>query len=156
MQAYGSRAVDAALLRLPLFGVVDARGDRMRGTIAFVERQLLKNGLVYRYRGIDDGVNEEEGTFTACAFWLVENYILQGRVIEAERMFKHVLSFASDVGLMSEEIDPSNGELLGNFPQGFTHIALINAAVRITEASRGRKTAVHALLEGKEAKTENH
>ena len=137
VQTYGSDKADASLLRLPLMGVTSAEHPRMRGTIALIEKQLLKNGLLYRYPPAEDGLTGTEGTFTACSFWLVENYILQGRLREAEEMFRHLLSFANDVGLMSEELDPDSGEQLGNFPQGFTHIGLINAAVRLARAKQG-------------------
>ncbi len=138
-QSYGSTALDASILRLPLQHVLDARSDRMRSTIRAIERRLMRNRLVYRYRQheSDDGIEGTEGTFTACAFWLVENYAMQGRLKRAEELFRHVTSFANDVGLMSEEIDPVSGDQLGNFPQAFTHVALINAAVRLAAARRG-------------------
>lgn len=133
-QTYDSDAADAAILRFPIFGVLGADDVMMRSTIDFVERRLLRNGLMYRYRDGKDGLTGQEGTFTACAFWLAENLILQNRIDAAEELFRRVLSHANDVGLLSEEINPENGELLGNFPQGFSHIALINAAVRIAGA----------------------
>jgi GH15 family glucan-1,4-alpha-glucosidase len=117
-QSYDSTATDAALLRLPLFGVLPVEDPRISATIALVEKRLLKNGLLYRYRINDDGTHSNEGTFTACSFWLIENYVLQNRLDEAKKMFGYVLSHASDLGLLSEEIDPENGELLGNYPQG--------------------------------------
>ena len=146
VQQYGSDKADASLLRLPLMGVIGAEHPRMRGTIALIEKQLLRNGLLYRYPPGEDGIAEHEGTFTACSFWLIENYILQGRLAEAEEMFRHVLSFANDVGLMAEELDPDTGEQLGNFPQGFTHIGLINAAVRLQKAKRGELQARSGVL----------
>ncbi len=82
-----------------------------------------------------------------CTFWLIQNYVQLGRLAEAEELFAHVLSFASDVGLFAEELDPLTGEQLGNFPQAFTHIALINAAMRIAAAKQGQKTAAHAIVE---------
>ncbi len=152
-QSYGSTAMDASLLRLPLMGVIDPGSERMRGTIAAIERQLVRNGLVYRYRQAEsnDGLTDEEGTFTACAFWLAENYALQGRVDEAERLFAHTVSFANDLGLMSEELDPDSDEQLGNFPQAFTHVGLINAAVRIQAARRGWRPAISGILAGEKA-----
>jgi GH15 family glucan-1,4-alpha-glucosidase len=136
-QYYGSDRADSSLLRLPLMGVARADDARMRGTIALIEKQLLRNGLLYRYNPAEDGIGEHEGAFTASSFWLVENYILQGRLREAEAMFRHVTSFANDVGLMSEELNAKTGEQMGNFPQGFTHIGLVNAAVRLDMAKRG-------------------
>ena len=146
VQQYGSDKADASLLRLPLMGVISAQHPRMRGTIALIEKQLLRNGLLYRYPPGEDGIGEHEGAFTACSFWLVENYILQGRLDEAEQMFRHLLSLANDVGLMAEELDPETGEQLGNFPQGFTHIGLINAAVRLSKAKQGDLPARSGVL----------
>lgn len=134
VQSYGSTALDASILRLPMLGVIDASDPRMRSTIEQIERRLVRNGLVYRYLDADDGLAGGEGTFAICTFWLIDNYVMCDRLKEAEDLFGHVLSFANDVGLFSEEIDPLTGEQLGNFPQAFTHIALINSAVRIAAA----------------------
>jgi GH15 family glucan-1,4-alpha-glucosidase len=148
-QAYGSTAMDASVLRLPIMGVIDARDPKMRSTIARVERELMRNGLVYRYHN-DDGIAGRDGAFLACSFWLVDNYILCGRVKEAHELFQHLISFANDVGLLSEEVDVESGTLLGNFPQAFTHIALINAAIRLAEARKGRKPSAHAVADDTE------
>lgn len=136
---FDGSALDASVLRLPIMGVIDPKSERMRSTIAAIERRLMKHDLVYRYlpRESDDGLPGGEGTFTACAFWLAENYVLQGDLAKAEEIFQHTIGYANDVGLMSEEIDPETGEQWGNFPQGFTHIGLINAAVRIA-AEKGQ------------------
>jgi GH15 family glucan-1,4-alpha-glucosidase len=139
VQTFDSEAADASLLRFPLFDIVDASDPRMRGTVALVERELIQDGLVFRYRDGKDGLSGNEGTFTACAFWLAENYALQGRIKDGEDVVRRVLAQASDLGLLSEEINPNNRELLGNFPQGFSHIALINAAVRISNAKVAAK-----------------
>src|SRR5690242_16852071 len=105
--------------------------------------------MVYRYRDVDDGISgQEKGTFAMCTFWLIDAYILLGRLRQAEELFEHVLSFQNDVGLYSEDIDPDTGEQLGNFPQAFTHISLINTAARLEAAREGRKTSPHALVEG--------
>lgn len=149
VQSYGSRALDASLLRLPLLGVLSATDPRMRATIEHIRRDLTHNGLVYRYR-VADGLPGAEATFALCTFWLIQNDILLHRLAEAEALFTHVVSFANDVGLFAEEIDPVTGEQLGNFPQAFTHIALINTAVRLAEAKRGRKTPAHAIVEDTE------
>jgi alpha,alpha-trehalase len=143
-QSYGSSAMDASVLRLPMLGVIDARDPKMRGTIARVERDLMRNGLVYRYRN-NDGLPGQDGAFVACSFWLVDNYILCGRLKDAHELFQHLMSFANDVGLLSEEVDDESGTLLGNFPQAFTHIALINAAMRLADARHGRKPSPHDL-----------
>ncbi|HEV2117303.1 MAG TPA: glycoside hydrolase family 15 protein [Terriglobales bacterium] len=149
VQSYGSEALDASALRLPIIGLVGAGDPRMLSTIHKVERQLMRKGLVYRYRSVDDGVSgEEKGTFAMCTFWLIDAYILLGRLRHAEELFEHVLSFQNDVGLFSEEIDPDTDEQLGNFPQGFTHISLINSAARLEAAREGRKTSAHAIIEG--------
>jgi GH15 family glucan-1,4-alpha-glucosidase len=147
---FDSSFLDAAVLRLPIMGVIDPKSERMRSTIAAIERTLMNNGLVYRYRSheAEDGLPGTEGTFTACAFWLSENYVLQGRLDKAEQIFHHTIGFANDLGLMSEEIDPDTGEQLGNFPQGFTHIGLINAAVRIAAAKGQVSDLIRRLLSG--------
>jgi GH15 family glucan-1,4-alpha-glucosidase len=149
VQSYGSEALDASALRLPIIGLVGAGDPRMLSTIQKVEQQLVRKGLVYRYRRVDDGVSgEEKGTFAMCTFWLIDTYILLGRLRQAEDLFEHVLSFQNDVGLFSEEIDPDNGEQLGNFPQAFSHISLINSAARLEAAREGRKPTPHAIIEG--------
>ncbi|MGE5206647.1 MAG: glycoside hydrolase family 15 protein [Chlamydiota bacterium] len=149
VQSYGSEALDASALRLPIIGLIGAGDPRMLSTVQKIEQQLVREGLVYRYRKVDDGVSgEEKGTFAMCTFWLVDAYTLLGRLREAEELFEHVLSFQNDVGLFSEEIDPDSGEQLGNFPQAFTHISLINSAARLEAAREGRKTAPHILAEG--------
>ena len=149
VQSYGSEALDASSLRLPIIGLIGAGDPRMLSTVRQIEQQLVRQGLVYRYRNVDDGVSgEEKGTFAMCTFWLVDAYTLLGRLREAEELFEHVLSFQNDVGLFSEEIDPDSGEQLGNFPQAFTHISLINSAARLEAAREGRKTAPHALAAG--------
>lgn len=147
VQTYGSTALDASILRLPMLGVIDAIDPHMRSTVEQIERRLVRNGLVYRYHGADDGLPGGEATFAVCTFWLVQNYVIQGRLNEAEALFRHVLTFANDVGLFAEEIDPVTGEQLGNFPQGFTHIGLINAAVRLAAAQEGRMAATEAVIE---------
>jgi GH15 family glucan-1,4-alpha-glucosidase len=136
VQAYDSDEADASVLRLPLFDVIDANDDKMRSTVRFIEERLVSNGLVYRYRDGKDGLQGAEGTFTACTLWLAENYAMQGRISEAEELIRRVLSCAGPLGILSEEINPENNELLGNIPQGFSHIALINAASRIAEVKR--------------------
>ncbi len=147
-QSFGARAMDASILRLPLLHVLDARSPRMRSTVQAVERRLMENRLVYRYRQAEsgDGLEGAEGAFTACAFWLVENYAMQGRMQDAQDLFREVTSYANDLGLMSEEIDPASGDLLGNFPQGFSHVALINAGVRLAAAQRGDVPGTQKLM----------
>lgn len=149
VQSYGSNVIDASALRLPMVGLVDAADPRMVSTVNKIEERLMHDGLVYRYRGMNDGVPGDEGTFAMCAFWLMDNYVMQGRMQEAEELFRHVVSYRNDLGLLSEEIDPQSGEQLGNFPQGFTHISLINTAVRLQAAHHGGKPAAHAIVENR-------
>lgn len=130
-QSYDRATLDASVLRLPLIGFIDATDPRMVSTINAVQRDLTRNGLVYRYTEMDDGLAGNEGTFAICTFWLVQCLALCGRQREAEELFARVLRYGNDLGLFSEEIDPVSGELLGNFPQAFTHIGLINAAERL-------------------------
>ncbi len=148
VQAYGSSDLDASVLRLPLMGVIRADDPRMLSTVVQIERQLMRNGLVYRYRS-EDNLRGEEGAFAACGFWLVDNYAMSGREQEAHDLFRHLSSFVNDVGLIAEEIDPRSGEQLGNFPQAFTHIALINSVMRLAHARHGRKPAAHAIAENR-------
>ncbi len=131
VQSFGSKTLDASALRLPLVGFVDARDPRMLSTIDAVLARLTRNGLVHRYGEMDDGVGGGEGSFAICTFWMVQCLALAGRQAEAEAMFANVLRYANDLGLFAEEIDASTGEQLGNFPQAFTHIGLINAAERL-------------------------
>ena len=106
--------------------------DRVLSTLRVIQENLTTDGLVHRYR-IDDGLPGSDATFTLCSFWLVMNLALTGNRAEAHRLFEHIGSFANDVGLLSEQIDPVSRELLGNFPQGFTHLGLIRAALHLEE-----------------------
>jgi len=130
VQAYGSKALDAALLIIPKVRFLPPSDPRVKGTLAAIEKGLLREGFVLRYdTGItEDGLPPGEGAFLACSFWLVDNYVLQGRYDEAREMFERLLSLRNDVGLLSEEYDPRDGRMLGNFPQAFSHLALINSA----------------------------
>ncbi len=139
VQSYDSHALDASALMFPLVGFLPATDPRMIGTVAAIERDLLHDGLVRRYRTEDgtDGLAGGEGVFLACSFWLVEVMALQGRRAEAEVLFTRLLTLANDVGLLAEEYDPATGSQLGNFPQAFSHLALINAARRLALAKNG-------------------
>jgi GH15 family glucan-1,4-alpha-glucosidase len=129
-QVYEGEAVDASLLMLPLVGFLPVEDPRIAGTVAAIERELLVDGLVLRYdpRRTRDGLEQSEGVFLPCSFWLVDTYVLQGRHEEARRLFDRLTGLQNDVGLMSEEYDPVARRQLGNFPQAFSHIAFVNAA----------------------------
>ncbi|MBB3039028.1 GH15 family glucan-1,4-alpha-glucosidase [Hoyosella altamirensis] len=135
-QRYGDPALDASLLLVPLMRFLPASDDRVRNTVLAVADELTKDGLVLRYRveETDDGLSGEEGTFTICSFWLVSALVEIGEVERAKRLLEKLLSYASPLKLYAEEIDPSNGRHLGNFPQAFTHLALINAVVHVIRA----------------------
>jgi GH15 family glucan-1,4-alpha-glucosidase len=135
VQAYGSRQLDASLLLIPLVGFLPARDTRMHGTLKAIEDKLLIDGeFVLRYSrdDVSDGLPAGEGAFLACSFWLVNNYILQGRYADARTLFERLLSRCNDVGLLAEEIDPLTGRMLGNFPQAYSHVGLINSALNLS------------------------
>ena len=130
VQSYGSRQLDASLLLMPCVGFLPPEDARVRGTVRAIEERLLVDGLVRRYDSAEtsDGLPPGEGLFLACSFWLVDAYVLQKRWDDAHRLFKRLLGLANDVGLLSEEYDPGARRLVGNFPQAFTHVALVNSA----------------------------
>ncbi len=128
VQAYGTRDLDAALLLIPILGFLPIDDPRVTRTIAAIEDQLVEGDLVVRYLSAD-GLRGGEGAFTWCTFWLVDCLAMQGRFDEAEEMYDRILSRANPLGLFSEEIHKGTGELLGNFPQAFTHIGVINSAL---------------------------
>jgi GH15 family glucan-1,4-alpha-glucosidase len=135
VQAYGSKQVDASLLLIPLVGFLPPEDPRIRGTLqAIEERLLIEDEFVLRYESehAADGLPAGEGAFLACSFWLVDNYILQGRHAEARKLFDRLLSRCNDVGLLAEEFDPLCGRMLGNFPQAYSHVGLINCALNLS------------------------
>ncbi len=136
VQAYGSKSLDASLLLVPLVGFLPPTDPRIMGTVSAIEKRLLLDGLVFRYdtgEGMD-GLPPGEGAFLACSFWLADNYILQGRVREARELFERLLALRNDVGLLAEEYDPRAKRQLGNFPQAFSHVALVNTAFNLTRS----------------------
>ena len=145
-QSYGSKRLDASLLVIPLVGFLPADDPRMIGTVAAIERQLYRDGFVYRYMDDEEGRNVDglppgEGAFLPCTFWLADNFALQGRMAEAEELFERLLALRSDLGLLAEEWDPSTRRQLGNFPQAFTHVALVNTAFNLDKAERASPMA---------------
>jgi GH15 family glucan-1,4-alpha-glucosidase len=145
--AYGSKHLDASLLMLPLFKFISVDDPRMRSTIRAIERELTsEDGFVYRYRhDYDDGVGGPEGTFHICTFWLCDNLILLGELDRARDLFRRLSAASNDLGLFSEQHDPERG-MLGNFPQAFSHLGQINAAVQLTRAARGEAPATRGEL----------
>ena len=133
VQSYGSKELDASLLLIPLVGFLPADDERVQGTVEAVERELLRDGLVARYRTREgvDGLPPGEGVFLPCSFWLVDCYELLGRHDDAHALFSRLVGLANDVGLLSEEYDPRERRLLGNFPQAFTHLTLVNTAFNV-------------------------
>ncbi len=134
---------DASLLLLPTIGLVHPSDPRMVSTVAAYERDLMRNGLMLRYAHADD-VGVPRSAFTICSFWYCELLALQGRVDDAERVFEHLLQHANPLGLFSEDIDPDSGELLGNFPQAYTHVGLIHAAITISQLLDAREGRARA------------
>jgi GH15 family glucan-1,4-alpha-glucosidase len=154
-QAYNRPALDASLLLMPALGFLPASDPRVKGTIEAVERKLLREGFVLRYQTDEagDGLPGSEGAFLACSFWLVDAYAYAGRRREAEALFARLLSLRNDLGLLSEEYEPRSGRLIGNFPQAFSHLALIHSASvladeelspRAPSDGKARRAAPHA------------
>jgi GH15 family glucan-1,4-alpha-glucosidase len=135
VQAYGSKRLDASLLLIPMVGFLPPEDPRVRGTLQAIEERLLIDGeFVLRYEAeyAGDGLPAGEGAFLACSFWLVDNYILQGRTAAARKLFAGLLARCNDVGLLAEEFDPFTGRMLGNFPQAYSHVGLINCALSLS------------------------
>jgi GH15 family glucan-1,4-alpha-glucosidase len=137
-QAYDSSNVDAALLMMPLVGFLPATDPRVLGTIAAIERELVREGFVMRYRTteMEDGLPPGEGVFLLCSFWLADTYALTGRHAEAQALFERLLAIRNDVGLLAEEYDPAARHMLGNFPQAFSHVGLVNTAFNLSPRYR--------------------
>jgi GH15 family glucan-1,4-alpha-glucosidase len=143
-QSFDSDSLDAAQLLMPLVGFLPATDPRMRSTIEAIAKELTQDGLVLRYlndEGLNaDGLTGEEGTFVICSFWLVSCLAQAGELERAEALFDQLAGFANDLGLLGEEIDVADGELLGNFPQAFSHIGLVTAASEIDRARAAEST----------------
>jgi GH15 family glucan-1,4-alpha-glucosidase len=144
VQHYETRDVDAALLLLPLVGFIDGDDPRMLGTVAAIEQDLIHQGLVLRYRtetGVD-GLAGDEHPFLACSFWLVAAYAAAGRLDDAHALFDRLVALRNDVGLLSEEYDPVRERMVGNFPQAFSHLALVQAAFHLADAETRARAVV--------------
>ncbi len=143
-QSFGADALDASLLQMPLVGFCAATDPRFESTVEAIRRELSVDGLLLRYRDDQhvDGLPPGEGVFLACSFWLVEVLALQGKRDEARKLFERLLGLSNDVGLFSEEYDPASGRLLGNFPQAFTHLSLVEAALALGETRPMRGVTV--------------
>jgi GH15 family glucan-1,4-alpha-glucosidase len=137
VQHYDDTHLDAALLMLPTVGFIDAGDKRMLGTIEAIENNLMRDGLLLRYRtesGVD-GLSGDDHPFLACSFWLVSAYAASGRLGDAQALFDRLVGLTNEVGLLSEEYDPTHGRMVGNFPQAFSHLALVQAAFQLREAT---------------------
>jgi GH15 family glucan-1,4-alpha-glucosidase len=136
VQAYGSNLIDASTLLIPLVGFLPATDPRMLGTVASVEKMLLTDGFVLRYdsEATDDGLPPGEAAFLACSFWLADNYVLTGRRDDAIQLFDRLLALRNDVGLFAEGYEPSLSRQMGNFPQAFSHVALLSTAFNLGRA----------------------
>ena len=143
MQYYGATTLDASLLMMPLVGFLPPNDPRCAGTVAAIEEELVHDGFVFRYApGKDvDGLDGREGTFLPCSFWLADNYAMMGRVSDATDRFERLLSIRNDVGLLAEEYDARTGRQLGNFPQAFSHVCLVNTAHNLSPASPAQHRA---------------
>jgi GH15 family glucan-1,4-alpha-glucosidase len=148
VQSYGSESLDASLLLIPIVGFLPAGDSRVKKTVAAIQHELTVDGLVQRYRTHEslDGLPAGEGVFLACSFWLADNLCLQGRLSEARALFDRLAGLANDVGLLAEEYDPVDRRFLGNFPQAFSHVALVDTAMNLSAAAKpaeqraGKKT----------------
>lgn len=146
VQSYGSKEMDASLLFIPLVGFLPPADPRVAGTVRQIEKQLMRDGLVMRYetQRFDDGLPPGEGVFLACSFWLADTYKLMGRDAEAERLLERLLPLQNEVGLLSEEYHLQEKRLVGNFPQAFSHVALVNTIINLnTEHGPARQRSSH-------------
>jgi GH15 family glucan-1,4-alpha-glucosidase len=139
VQSFGADDLDAALLMIPLVGFLPSEDPRVKGTIAAIEKQLLRDGFVLRYntKQSEDGLPPGEGAFLPCSFWLADCYALTGELDKARTMFERLAGLCNDVGLLAEEYDPKAKRQVGNFPQAFSHIALVNSALNLSAPSKG-------------------
>jgi GH15 family glucan-1,4-alpha-glucosidase len=159
VQSYGSKELDASLLLIPLVGFLPVSDPRVRSTVQQIEQRLMWDGFLRRYDtdGTDDGLPPGEGAFLACTFWLADSYLLMGRKTEAERLLAKLVNIRNDVGLLAEEYHPERRCFLGNFPQAFSHVALVNTVLNLgselspVEKRAGAKAEVSATRHGDSA-----
>ena len=152
VRAYGSKELDASLLLLPAIGFLPPDDPRIVGTVAAIERDLVTDGLVRRYDTAisEDGLKGGEGMFIACSFWLADAYLMLGRRKDAEALFDKLLALRNDVGLLSEEYAPASQRLVGNFPQAFSHLALVNCASNLAHGEKPAEQRAEVKVNGKE------
>lgn len=146
VQYYGGKGLDASLLLIPQVGFLPINDPRVTGTVQAIEKGLLRDGLVMRYvpEQSDDGLAQDEGVFLACSFWLADAYVMQGRLDEGAALFERLLSLRNDLGLLAEEYDPIRQRMVGNFPQAFSHIGLINTAYNLLQAQGPARQRSHS------------
>ncbi len=139
VQSFGSDLLDASLLMIPMVGFLPPDDPRVKGTVAAIEKHLMRDGFVMRYdtSRSDDGLPPGEGAFLPCTFWLADCHALMGELGKARAVFDRLAVLCNDVGLLSEEYDPAAGRLVGNFPQAFSHIALVNTALNLSRPAAG-------------------
>jgi GH15 family glucan-1,4-alpha-glucosidase len=144
VESYGSQLLDASILLMPAVGFLPASDPRVRGTIAAIEKYMMRDGFVLRHdpREVSDEKQPIEGAFLACSLWLADAHVLAGDVAKAQTLFDRVVGVANDLGLLAEEFDSGEGRQTGNFPQALTHIALINTAHNLSDARKSDKPAM--------------
>jgi len=150
VRAYGSKNLDASLLLLPAIGFLPPEDPRIRGTVEAIERELVVDGLVLRYNTATaaDGLPAGEGVFLACSFWLADAYLMLGRKSDAVKLFERLLALRNDLGLLSEQYEPRTRRLVGNFPQAFSHLALVNTASNLSHYQKPAEQRSHSVVEG--------
>ncbi len=153
VRSYGSKELDASLLLLPAIGFLPPEDPRIIGTVEAIERGLMADGLVRRYdtKTSDDGLPPGEGMFLACSFWLVDAYLMIGRRADAVKLFERLLLLRNDLGLLSEQYEPRTHRLVGNFPQAFSHLALVNSASNLAHFEKPAEQRSERPVTGKPA-----